>query len=120
MWQEFRPEVASEDKRVLFIDGEVASVVGRIPAEGSVRANMRVGGTAATAELNARQQEICTALSPFLREQGLMLAGIDLIGDYLTEINVTSPTTLRAAERLYGVNLAARFWDAVEGKGRGN
>jgi glutathione synthase len=75
---------------------------------------MRVGGQPVAAELNAHQQSICDALAPFLKQHGLMLAGIDLIGDYLTEINVTSPTGLRAAQRLYGINLAATFWDAVE------
>ncbi len=114
MWQEFRPEVKHSDRRVIFIDGKVEAVFGREPAGDSIRANMRVGGTPVKAELTARQQEICTALSPFLKSQGLMLAGIDLIGDYLTEINVTSPTGLRAAQWLYGINLAATFWDAVE------
>lgn len=114
MWQEFRPEVSNADKRVLFINGTVEAVFGRVPHSGSIRANMRVGGAPITAELTPRQQEICAAIAPFLKAQGLMLAGIDLIGDYLTEINVTSPTGLRAAERLYGVNLATTFWDAVE------
>ena len=114
MWQQFRPEVANADKRVLFIDGKVAAVFGRTPGENSIRANMRVGGQPVQAELNTHQQKICDTLSPFLKAQGLMLAGIDLIGDYLTEINVTSPTGLRAAERLYGINLATTFWDAVE------
>jgi glutathione synthase len=114
MWQQFRPEVRDADKRVLFIDGQVAAVFGRTPDSGSIRANMRVGGTPVVAELNAKQRSICDALSPFLKQHGLMLAGIDLIGDFLTEINVTSPTGLRAAQRLYGINLAATFWDAVE------
>lgn len=114
MWQQFRPEVANADKRVLFIDGAVAAVFGRTPEGSSIRANMRVGGTPVASELNDKQREICAALSPFLKTHGLMLAGIDLIGDYLTEINVTSPTGLRAVERLYGVNLAAQFWDRVE------
>lgn len=116
MWQQFRPEVSHADKRVLFIGGEVAAVFGRMPDAGSIRANMRAGGKAVpSAELNTHQQSICAALSPFLKQQGLMLAGIDLIGDYLTEINVTSPTGLRAALWLYGINLATRFWEAVEG-----
>jgi len=114
MWQQFRPEVTHADKRVLFIDGAVACVFGRTPGDGSIRANMRVGGKAVAGELNATQHSICNALAPFLKSHGLMLAGIDLIGDYLTEINVTSPTGLRAAERLYGINLATDFWDAVE------
>ncbi len=114
MWQQFRPEVNSADTRVIFIDGNVEAVFGRTPSVGSIRANMRVGGSPVKAALNAKQQTICDALSPFLKQHGLMLAGIDLIGDFLTEINVTSPTGLRAAQRLYGVNLATHFWDAVE------
>lgn len=114
MWQAFLPQVQSADTRVLFIDGRVASAFGRRPGDNSIRANMRAGGTPVKAELTPRQQEICDALSPFLKSQGLMLAGIDLIGDHLTEINVTSPTGLRAAQALYGVNLAQTFWEAVE------
>jgi len=114
MWQQFRPEVSNADKRVLFINGRVEAVFGRTPEGSSIRANMRVGGKPIMAELNAHQHTICDALSPFLKTHGLMLAGIDLIGDYLTEINVTSPTGLRAAQTLYGVNLAEKFWDAVE------
>ena len=114
MWQAFLPDVATEDKRILFIDGEVVAVFGRVPEGSSIRANMRVGGTPKQTELTPKQQEICTALTPFLKEQGLMLSGVDVIGDYLTEINVTSPTGLRAAQKLYGLNLAATFWDAVE------
>jgi glutathione synthase len=114
MWQAFLPAVASEDKRILFIDGEVAAVFGRVPPEGSIRANTRIGGTPKQTELTPKQTEICAALSPFLKQQGLMLAGIDVIGDVLTEINVTSPTGLRAVQRLYGTNLAETFWDMVE------
>jgi glutathione synthase len=114
MWQQFRPEVVNADKRVLFIGGEVAGVFGRTPADNSIRANMRVGGTPVAAELNAKQKKICDTLSPYLKDQGLLLAGIDLIGDYLTEINVTSPTGLRAAQKLYGVNLAKKVWETVE------
>ncbi len=114
MWQAFLAEVRDGDRRILMIDGEVASVFGRTPEGHSIRANMRVGGTPIKAQLTPRQREITAALKPFLRENGLMLAGVDVIGDYLTEINVTSPTGLRAAETLYGVNLAATFWDKVE------
>lgn len=114
MWQAFIPAVAHEDKRILFIDGAVACAFARIPEHGSIRANMRVGGTPQKTELSPRQQTICDALGPFLKESGLMFAGVDVIGDYLTEINVTSPTGLRATEALYGLNLAAQFWDAVE------
>lgn len=114
MWQAFLPEVAQGDKRILMIDGEVASVFGRTPESGSIRANMRVGGTPVKTELTPQQEKICAALSPFLKAQKLMLAGIDVIGDYLTEINVTSPTGFRAAQSLYGVNLAAQMWDKIE------
>jgi len=114
MFQQFLPEVKTADRRVLFIDGTVAATFARIPAEDSIRANMRVGGTAtASPELSPRQREICDHLAPFLRSNGLLLAGIDFIGDYLTEINVTCPTGLRAAQRLYGINLAEQFWNAV-------
>lgn len=116
MWQQFRPEVKDSDRRVIFMDGKIAAVFGRAPAEHSIRANMRVGGTPVKAELTPKQLSICEALSPFLCTQGLMLAGIDLIGDYLTEINVTSPTGLRAVQWLYGINLAETFWDTVESK----
>ncbi len=113
MWQQFRPEVAAEDKRVIMINGKVECVFARLPAGHSIRANMRVGGTPAKAELNAKQQEICTEVGSMLAREGLLLAGLDLIGDYLTEINVTSPTGLRAAQKLYGVNLAKTLWDAA-------
>lgn len=114
MWQAFLPEVASGDKRILMIDGEVASVFGRTPEMGSIRANMRVGGTPVAAELSPQQEKICAALGPFLKTQGLMLAGVDVIGDYLTEINVTSPTGFRAAQKLYGINLAEKVWNRIE------
>lgn len=114
MWQAFLPEVATGDRRVIFIDGKVEGVIGRTPAQGSIRANMRIGGTATLAELTPRQHQVCNALSPFLKQHGIILAGVDLIGDYLTEINVTSPTGLRAIERLYGKNLAVTFWEKVE------
>lgn len=114
MWQQFRAEVSSSDKRILLIDGEVASVFQRRPAEHSIRANMRVGGTPEKATLTPREEEICAAIGPMLKAQGLTLTGLDVIGSYLTEINVTSPTGLRAAQALYGVNLAARFWDVLD------
>lgn len=113
MWQAFVPQVAQLDTRVILIDGEICSSFRRIPPPQSIRANMRVGGQAVAGELTPRQREICDAVRPMLREQGLYLTGLDLIGDYLTEINVTSPTGLRAAQRLYGVNLAATFWDQL-------
>lgn len=114
--QKFLPEVKSEDKRVIMVDGEVAGVVGRVPAAGNIRANMRVGGTASKAELSKKQKEICEVLRASLKDKGIIFAGLDLIGDYLTEINITSPTTLRAANNLYGVNLERNIWDAIETK----
>lgn len=114
MWQAFLPEVARGDRRILMIDGEVKSVFGRTPESGSIRANMRVGGTPVKAELTPQQEKICAALKPFLQAEKLMIAGVDVIGDYLTEINVTSPTGFRAAQTLYGVNLAATVWDRIE------
>lgn len=114
MWQEFRPEVKTADRRVLLIDGQVATTFARLPDENSIRANMRVGGVAtASPDLSPTQQRICDEIGPFLVENGLLLTGLDFIGDYLTEINVTCPTGLRAAERLYGLNLAGQFWDKI-------
>lgn len=114
MWQQFRAEVAREDKRVILINGKVESVFARLPQGDSIRANMRVGGIPAKATLSAHQQAICDAVGSVLACEGLLLAGLDLIGDYLTEINVTSPTGLRASQQLYGDNLAATLWDAAE------
>lgn len=113
MWQAFLPEVASADVRIILIDGAVASIFQREPQGGSIRANMRVGGIAKKTTLTPRQQEICERVGPLLRDNGLLFVGLDMIGDYLTEINVTSPTGLRAAQALYGVNLAASLWDKI-------
>ncbi len=88
----------------------------RKPAEHSIRANMRVGGTPIAAELTPREKEICAAIGPMLKAEGLLLVGLDVIGDHLTEINVTSPTGLRAAQKLYGTNLAANVWEVAEKK----
>ena len=116
MWQQFRAEVVNQDKRVILIDGKVESVFGRLPASDSIRANMRVGGAPAKATLNAHQQTICDTIGPMLAREGLLFVGLDLIGDYLTEINVTSPTGLRAAQALYGVNIAATLLDVAQSK----
>lgn len=116
MIQPFLPEVMTRDLRVVMIDGAVCGVFGRIPAEGAIRANLRVGGTAVKAELNAKQRNICERVGTYLKANGVLFAGLDLIGDYLTEINVTSPTGLRAVQNLYGTNPAADFWDAIEKK----
>lgn len=114
MIQRFLPEVAERDVRVILMNGRISAAVGRIPASGDIRANFRVGGTAARVELNPRQRAICETVGARLREHGVLFAGLDLIGEYLTEINITSPTGIRAAQRLYGCNPAADFWDAVQ------
>lgn len=112
--QKFLPEVKDGDIRVILVDGEVAGQIGRVPAHGEIRSNLRVGGTAAEITLTPRQWEICEALKQPLKDKGLVFVGIDLIGDYLTEINVTSPTGLRSVNQLYGTRLEATIWDAVE------
>ncbi len=113
MWQAFLPEVATGDRRIILINGEVKSCFGRTPEHGSIRANMRVGGEPVTATITPRQHEIATTVGAMAKAQGLLIVGLDVIGDYLTEINVTSPTGLRAAQWLYSTNLAADVWDAV-------
>ena len=115
MVQRFLPEVATEDKRVIMLDGEVAGVLGRIPAQDDIRANMRVGGTPAIAALSEKQLAMCEELGEMLREEGILFAGVDLIGDYLTEVNTTSPTGMVAINKLYGAKLESAFWDVVEG-----
>lgn len=114
--QKFLPEVRGGDIRVILVDGEVAGQIGRVPAAGEIRSNFRVGGSAAKLALSPRQLEICEALKPELQKRGLLFVGIDLIGDYLTEINVTSPTGLRAVNLHYDTHLETSIWDAVERK----
>ncbi|HEX6145024.1 MAG TPA: glutathione synthase [Geminicoccaceae bacterium] len=114
MVQRYLPEIRLGDKRIILIDGEPAGALNRIPPEGDARANMHVGGRAEAATLSRRDREICEALGPVLREQGLIFVGIDVIGSYLTEINVTSPTGLQEIDRFDGVCLEARIWDAIE------
>lgn len=116
IFQQYLPQVESEDRRIILIDGEVAGVMGRTPQAGEHRANFRVGGTAKEAELTPRQREICNRVGPELKKRGLLLVGLDVIGDYLTEINVTSPTGLAGMNRLYGRTLEREVWDAIEGK----
>lgn len=111
--QQFLPDVATEDRRVIMMGGKVSAVLGRIPAEGEIRANFRVGGTGSQVELTPKQQEICDCVGEGLIREGVLFAGLDLIGDYLTEINITSPTGIRIAQKLYDVNPAADFWDAA-------
>jgi glutathione synthase len=114
--QRFLPEVKHGDKRIILIDGEFAGAVNRVPAADDLRSNMVRGGAAAATDLSERERTICATLGPKLRERGLLLVGIDVIDGYLTEINVTSPTGIRAVARLGGPDIAARFWDVVEQK----
>lgn len=112
--QRYLPEVRSGDKRVILIDGKAVGAVNRIPAAGEARSNLHVGGRAEASELTRRDKEICAAIGPTLYQQGLVFVGIDIIGGYLTEINVTSPTGLQEIGRFDGTNLASGIWDAVE------
>lgn len=112
--QKFLPAVSAGDKRIILIEGEPVGAINRIPAKDQVRSNLRVGGTAAPVELTARDREICAAIGPTLRERGLVFVGIDVIGDWLTEINVTSPTGAQQLKRFTGVDAAALMWDAIE------
>jgi glutathione synthase len=114
--QRYLPEVRTGDKRIILIEGEPVGAVLRVPAKGEARANLHVGGTAVKSELTAREREICTAIGPTLRQQGLLFVGIDVIGDYLTEINVTSPTGIQEINRLDGTRLENLVWDAIEAR----
>ncbi len=114
--QAYVPQVREGDKRIILIDGAAAGAVNRVPAEGEARANFHVGGKAAKATLSERDREICEAIGPALKERGLIFAGIDVIGGYLTEINVTSPTGLQEINRFDGVSLEVDLWDAMEAK----
>jgi glutathione synthase len=115
MAQRYLPEIADGDKRILLVDGEpVAYALARIPAEGDSRGNLAAGGRGVGVPLSARDRWICAQVAPRLREEGLVFVGLDVIGDYLTEINVTSPTCIRELDRLYGLDIAARLLDAVE------
>ncbi|MBS1183703.1 MAG: gshB [Proteobacteria bacterium] len=112
--QRYLPAVRAGDKRIILVDGKFAGLVNRVPAEGDLRSNMVRGGAAATTEVSKRDLEICEAIGPELRDRGLIFVGIDVIGDKLTEINVTSPTGIRAIRRLGGPDVAALIWDAIE------
>jgi glutathione synthase len=114
--QRYIPEIKQGDKRIVLIEGQAAGAVNRIPPAGDARANLHVGGRAAKATLTRRDLEICEALGPVLQEQGLVFVGIDVIGDWLTEINVTSPTGLQEIDRFDGVALEAGIWDAIEAR----
>ena len=112
--QQFLPVVAQGDKRIILIDGDPVGVFKRIPKQGHTRSNTRIGGAAEPCDLTNRDQEICSAIKNYLQKNGIFLAGIDVIGEYLTEINVTSPTGMRIMDRLYGLDLAQVFWDKVQ------
>ena len=112
--QKFIPAVSKGDKRILLVDGAPVGAINRVPDAGQIRSNLAVGGRAEAVELTARDRELCEIIGPELKRRGLMFVGIDVIGDYLTEINVTSPTGARALERFTGVNAAAILWNAIE------
>ena len=112
--QRYIPEVRQGDKRIILVDGVPAGGVARIPASGEARANFHAGGSARKAPLTARDREICDAIGPALRARGLVFVGIDVIGDYITEINVTSPTGIQEINRLDDIHIEAMLWDAIE------
>ncbi len=112
--QRYLPAVRKGDKRIILIDGEPVGAINRVPAEGESRSNMHVGGRPEATELTGREREICATIGPELKRRGFIFVGIDVIGEYLTEINVTSPTGIREVRRFGGADIAALFWDAVE------
>ncbi len=116
MVQEFRAEVSAGDKRIILVDGEIAGAINRVPQIGETRSNLHVGGRAERVELTARDHEICERLKPELKKRGLLFAGIDVIGPFLTEINVTSPTGIRQVKSFGGNDIAAMIWNAIEAK----
>lgn len=114
--QKFLPEVKEGDKRIILVDGEFAGAVNRVPAEDDLRSNMVRGGAAKGTEITAKEREICKRIGPELKRRGLLFTGIDVIGGWLTEINVTSPTGIRAIKNLGGPDIAKMIWDAIEQK----
>jgi glutathione synthase len=114
MIQRYEPAVRAGDKRIILIDGEAMGAINRVPMAGDVRSNMHAGGRAEPTSLTSRDREICAAIGPLLRDRGLLLTGIDVIGGYLTEINVTSPTGLQQVARFDGVHLESSIWDRIE------
>jgi len=114
--QKFLPDVSAGDKRVILVDGEPVGAINRVPAAGETRSNMHVGGRPEPIGLSERDLEICERIGPLLREKGQIFVGIDVIGDYLTEINVTSPTGIQELERFDDVNIAEKIWKAIEAK----
>jgi glutathione synthase len=118
--QGFLKDVSKGDKRILLIDGEPVGAINRVPQAGAVRSNLHVGGRAEAVELTARDREICAQIGPTLKAQGLIFVGIDVIGDYCTEINVTSPTAAQQLKRFTGVDATALMWDRIEEIRRGH
>ena len=114
--QKFLPDVSKGDKRVILVDGEPVGAINRVPAAGETRSNMHVGGRPEKVDLTERDLEICAAIGPLLCEKGQVFVGIDVIGDWLTEINVTSPTGLQELERFEGTNVTAKIWEAIEAR----
>ena len=114
MVQQYLPQVREGDKRIILIDGKLAGAINRVPAPDETRSNMHIGGTPKPVDLTPRDHEICERLGPELKKRGLIFVGIDVIGDYLTEINVTSPTGIREVKRFGGNDLAAMIWDVIE------
>ncbi len=114
--QKFLPAVTKGDKRILLVDGEPVGAINRVPARDQVRSNLRVGGTAQPVELTPRDLEICAAIGPELKRRGLIFVGIDVIGDWMTEINVTSPTGAQQLKAFTGVDATAVMWDAIEAR----
>ena len=112
--QKFLPAVSKGDKRILLVDGEAVGGINRVPKKGQIRSNLAVGGTAEAVELSARDLELCAIIGPELKRRGLMFVGIDVIGDYMTEINVTSPTGAQALKKFSGIDATAIMWDRIE------
>ena len=114
--QKYLPDVRKGDKRIILVDGKVAGALNRVPADHDNRSNMHVGGRAEATTLTKREHEICEAIGPELKKRGLIFTGIDVIGDVMTEINVTSPTGIRQVKRFGGADIAALIWDAIEAR----
>jgi glutathione synthase len=114
--QKFLPDVAKGDKRIILVDGEPVGAINRVPQAGETRSNMHVGGRPEKVGLTERDREICATIGPVLKEKGQVFVGIDVIGDWLTEINVTSPTGIQELERFDGTNAAAAIWQVIEAK----
>ncbi|MEO1777621.1 MAG: glutathione synthase, partial [Pseudomonadota bacterium] len=114
--QKFLPDVSNGDKRVILVDGAPVGAINRVPAAGETRSNMHVGGRPEKVGLTDRDREICEAIGPLLKDKGQVFVGIDVIGHYLTEINVTSPTGIQELERFDGLNVAGAIWDAIDAR----